>query len=96
MFYVPFEVSAEDTVSRRTADVPNGNAHVRSFVIQNQSRAAPRRSHLSHTTAFVGIEKSWTAFVVTDSTVNSPTATGVSLVPDAHVFASPREAHHVP
>lgn len=63
--------------------MPNGNAHVRSFVMQNQSRAAPRRSHLSHTTAFVGIEKSWTAFVVTDSTTNSPTATVVSLVPGA-------------
>ena len=51
--------------------------------VQNQSRAAPRRSHLSHTTAFVGIEKSWTAFVVTASTTNSPTAMGVSLVPVA-------------
>lgn len=51
--------------------------------MQNQSRAAPRRSHLSHTTAFVGIEKSWTAFVVTDSTANSPTEAGVSLVPVA-------------
>ena len=49
--------------------------------MQSQSRDAPRRNHLSHTTAFVGIEKPNAAFVTTDSTANSPTAAGVPSVP---------------
>ena len=73
----------DEMVIRRTTSVPNGNTHARSFVMENQSRAAPRRIHFSRTTAFVGIEKSCRAFVVTDSIANSPTAADVSLVPVA-------------